>query len=104
MGSEDMMNSHINGVKHMKKQLAAEQNQPMDEMKGKQKKCNEKPYYCELCMIGLNSEDTMNSHINGIKHMKKQWPENQQMKEMKARGKKDNKRTYYCKLCMIELN
>ena len=30
-----------------------------------------KTFWCNICKIELNSEDTMNSHLNGFKHMKK---------------------------------
>ena len=30
-----------------------------------------KTFWCNICKIELNSEDTMNSHMNGVKHMKK---------------------------------
>eukprot|EP00092_Neocalanus_flemingeri_P015992 GFUD01017310.1.p1 GENE.GFUD01017310.1~~GFUD01017310.1.p1 ORF type:complete len:667 (+),score=195.32 GFUD01017310.1:44-2002(+) len=31
-----------------------------------------KTFYCNTCKIELNSEDTMTSHLKGVKHMKKQ--------------------------------
>ena len=37
-------------------------------LKTKQQK---KTFWCNLCNIELNSEDTMNSHLKGSKHMKK---------------------------------
>merc|ERR1719508_347551 len=38
----------------------------------KQSRGPKKRFYCQTCMIDLNSEDTMTSHLNGVKHMKKQ--------------------------------
>ena len=35
------------------------------------KKGEKKTYYCNICLIELNSEDTMISHRRGVKHMKK---------------------------------
>ena len=32
-------------------------------------------FYCELCLVELNSEDTMISHKNGMKHLKKERAE-----------------------------
>ena len=55
--------------------------------RGKQKKGDKKTYYCEICMIELNSEDTMNSHVKGVKHMKKQLAQAQQIQEMTSRGR-----------------
>ena len=37
----------------------------------------EKSFYCELCLVELNSEDTMISHRNGMKHLKKEQAEKQ---------------------------
>ena len=30
-----------------------------------------KTFYCNICLIELNSEDTMISHMKGVKHMRK---------------------------------
>ena len=30
-----------------------------------------KTYYCTICLVELNSEDTMTAHIKGSKHMEK---------------------------------
>ena len=45
------------------------------------KKGGKKSYYCNTCMTDLNSEDTMTSHLTGVKHMKKQIQVNQQTEE-----------------------
>jgi len=37
----------------------------------KTKKGDKKTFYCDVCLIELNSEDTMKSHISGVKHQKK---------------------------------
>jgi len=50
------------------------------------KRGEKKTYYCEICMIELNSFDTMNSHIKGVKHMKKKLSNNQQLEEKVRRG------------------
>ena len=34
-------------------------------------------YYCNLCKLELNSEDTLKSHMQGQKHMKKQLSQDQ---------------------------
>ena len=41
------------------------------------RKGEKKTFYCELCLVELNSEDTMNSHRNGMKHLKKEAAERQ---------------------------
>ena len=33
----------------------------------KQKKGDKKTFYCNICLIELNSLDTMNSHVNGVR-------------------------------------
>ena len=38
----------------------------------KQKKGDKKTFYCKICLIELNSQDTMTSHVKGVKHMKKE--------------------------------
>ena len=45
-----------------------------------QQKKQKKTFYCDLCSIELNSEDTMQSHMKGSKHMKKQIAQQQQNK------------------------
>ena len=39
------------------------------------RKGEKKTFYCELCLVELNSEDTMISHRNGMKHLKKEKAE-----------------------------
>ena len=39
------------------------------------RKGEKKTFYCELCLVELNSEDTMNSHRSGMKHLKKERAE-----------------------------
>ena len=39
------------------------------------RKGEKKTFYCELCLVELNSEDTMISHKNGMKHLKKERAE-----------------------------
>ena len=41
------------------------------------RKGEKKTFYCELCLVELNSEDTMVSHKNGMKHLKKEAAERQ---------------------------
>jgi hypothetical protein len=41
-------------------------------MSTKQKKGDKKTFYCQICLIELNSLDTMTSHKKGVKHMKKE--------------------------------
>ena len=80
LNSEDTVKSHVAGTPHMKKQLAAVKEKVKDEnanislsdgirllktMKGKQ------TYYCDLCKLELNSEDTMKTHAAGAPHMKR---------------------------------
>lgn len=38
---------------------------------GRQDKTKKKTFYCQICLLELNSEDTMKSHVAGVKHMKK---------------------------------
>ena len=47
----------------------------------KQKKGDKKTFYCEICLIELNSLDTMKSHVSGVKHMKKKLQLEQQREE-----------------------
>jgi len=42
------------------------------------KKGEKKTFYCEVCLIEFNSEDTMNCHIKGVRHMKKKMAIQQQ--------------------------
>ena len=80
LNSEDTVKSHVAGTPHMKKQLAAVKEKVKDEnanisvsdgirllktKKGKQ------TYYCDLCKLELNSEDTMKTHAAGAPHMKR---------------------------------
>ena len=44
----------------------------MEQVDPRQTRGHKKTYYCSTCMIELNSEDTMVSHMKGVKHMKKQ--------------------------------
>jgi len=37
----------------------------------KQKKGDKTTFYCELCLVELNSHETMRSHVRGAKHMRK---------------------------------
>jgi len=55
----------------------------------KQKKGDKKTFYCQICLIELNSLDTMKSHINGVKHMKKELAINAQREEKVRRGELD---------------
>ena len=48
---------------------------------GLTKKGDKKSYYCQTCLIDLNSEDTMKSHLTGKKHMMKQIQVNQKIEE-----------------------
>ena len=50
-----------------------------DPVAPKQKKGDKKTFYCKICLIELNSLDTMTSHVKGVKHMKKEL----QLKEEK---------------------
>ena len=45
-----------------------------------ERKGEKKSYFCQACNIELNSVDTMNSHFNGIRHMKR-------IKDLKAENK-----------------
>ena len=80
LNSEDTVKSHVAGVPHMKKKLAAMKEKVKDEnanisvsdgirllktKKGKQTS------YCDLCKLELNSEDTMKMHAAGAPHMKR---------------------------------
>lgn len=44
----------------------------------KGKKGEKKTFYCDLCYIELNSEDTMLSHMQGMKHLKKEQARQQE--------------------------
>ena len=46
--------------------------QPDPAAPNKQKKGEKKTFYCKICLIELNSQDTMTSHVKGVKHMKKE--------------------------------
>ena len=46
--------------------------QPDPTAPNKQKKGDKKTFYCKICLIELNSQDTMTSHVKGVKHMKKE--------------------------------
>ena len=46
--------------------------QPDPSASHKQKKGEKKTFYCKICLIELNSQDTMTSHVKGVKHMKKE--------------------------------
>jgi len=46
--------------------------QPDPTAPNKQKKGEKKTFYCKICLIELNSQDTMTSHVKGVKHMKKE--------------------------------
>jgi len=52
------------------------------------KKGEKMTYYCEICMIELNSEDTMFSHMKGVKHMKKKIALEQQRNAAQSRGER----------------
>jgi len=52
----------------------------------KQKKGDKKTFYCEICLIELNSLDTMKSHVSGVKHMKKKLQLEQQRDEKIRKG------------------
>ena len=41
-------------------------------------KGEKKSFYCELCLVVLNSEDTMIRHKDGMEHLKKEAAERQQ--------------------------
>ena len=49
----------------------------------KQKKGDKKTFYCQICLIELNSLDTMKSHVSGVKHMKKKLQLEQQREEQR---------------------
>ena len=49
----------------------------------KQKKGDKKTFYCQICLIELNSLDTMKSHVSGVKHMKKKLQLQQQREEQR---------------------
>jgi hypothetical protein len=49
------------------------------------RKGEKKTFYCEICLVELNSEDTLNSHINGVKHLKRHKAE----MERKAKAEPD---------------
>ena len=44
----------------------------MEQVDPRQTRGHKKTFYCQTCLIELNSEDTMLSHMKGVKHMKKQ--------------------------------
>jgi len=52
----------------------------------KQKKGEKKTFYCQICLIELNSLDTMRSHVKGVKHMKKELQLNAQKEEKIRKG------------------
>jgi len=52
----------------------------------KQKKGDKKTFYCQTCLIELNSLDTMRSHVKGVKHMKKELQLQAQREEKVKRG------------------
>ena len=47
----------------------------------RQRKGDKKTFYCEICLIELNSLDTMRSHVAGVKHMKKKLQLDERKKE-----------------------
>ena len=47
----------------------------------RQRKGDKKTFYCEICLIELNSLDTMKSHVAGVKHMKKKLQLDERKKE-----------------------
>merc|ERR1719431_2343133 len=47
----------------------------------KPRKGEKRTYYCDLCLVELNSYDTMNSHVRGAKHMKKEMAIVQESKD-----------------------
>jgi len=52
----------------------------------KQKKGEKKTFYCQICLIELNSLDTMRSHVKGVKHMKKDLQLQAQKEEKIRKG------------------
>ena len=56
---------------------------PSHAMPEKQKKGDKKTFYCQICLIELNSLDTMKSHVSGVKHMKKKLQLEQQREEQR---------------------
>ena len=52
----------------------------------KQKKGDKKTFYCQICLIELNSMDTMTSHVKGVKHMKKELALDEEKRQKFARG------------------
>jgi len=52
----------------------------------KQKKGEKKTFYCQICLIELNSLDTMRSHVKGVKHMKKELQLDSQKEEKIRKG------------------
>lgn len=52
----------------------------------RQRKGDKKTFYCEICLIELNSLDTMKSHVAGVKHMKKKLQLDERKKEQFRKG------------------
>merc|ERR1719430_3036479 len=52
----------------------------------KQRKGDKKTFYCQICLIELNSLDTMRSHVKGVKHMKKELQLSAQNEEKVRKG------------------
>lgn len=52
----------------------------------RQRKGDKKSFYCEICLVELNSLETMKSHVAGIKHMKKKLQLDQRKDEQLRRG------------------
>lgn len=60
------------------------------------RKGEKKTFYCELCLVELNSEDTMISHRNGMKHLKKEQAEKQRrIKSENEAGMSEPERVSY---------
>ena len=47
---------------------------------GLQDRAQKKTFYCQICLIELNSEDTMKSHVKGVKHLKRKQTVNSEQK------------------------
>ena len=60
-----------NDKMHRMEQMGLPTGFSMDMNPQKQKKGAKKTFYCNICLVELNSEDTRRSHEQGVKHLKK---------------------------------
>ena len=60
--------------------------QPDPSAPNKQKKGEKKTFYCKICLIELNSQDTMMCHVRSTKHMKKELVLAEQKKQKVMNG------------------